>query len=52
MLLTFAIVFFGLALLGIDYALLLASVIAVLDILPVIGVGVILLPFAAIIVLI
>lgn len=51
MLLTFAIVFFGLALLGIDYALLLASIIAVLDILPVIGVGVILVPFGAVMLL-
>ena len=48
MLLTFAVVFFGLAILKVDYALLLASIIAVLDILPVIGVGVILVPLGAV----
>lgn len=44
MLLTFAIMFFGLSLLGVEYALLLSSLIALLDILPAIGVGVILIP--------
>ena len=47
MLLTFAIMFFGLSVLGVEYALLLAFVISLLDILPVIGVGVILIPAGA-----
>ena len=47
MLLTFAMMFFGLAVLGVEYALLLAFVISLLDILPAIGVGVILIPAGA-----
>ena len=45
MLLTFAIMLLGLTVLRVDYALLLSFVIALLDILPAIGVGVILIPF-------
>ncbi len=46
MLLTFAIVLFGLSVLGVRYALLLAAVIAVLDLLPVIGVGTVMIPWS------
>ena len=45
MLLTFMIMLIGLLILGRPYALLLAFVIAVLDILPVLGVGIIILPW-------
>ena len=51
MLLTFAVVFFGLSLLGIEYALLTAFIISVLDVLPIIGVGVILVPYGALMLL-
>lgn len=51
MLLTFAIVFFGMSLLGIEYAFLISVVISLLDILPIIGVGVILVPYGAVLLL-
>lgn len=46
MLLTFSVMTFGLVILGAEYALLLAVVIALLDALPVIGVGTILVPWS------
>ncbi len=46
MLLTFAICLTGLLLLGVEYALLIAVLISVLDILPVIGIGTIFVPWA------
>jgi len=46
MLITFAEIFFGLSVLGIEYSFLIAAVSAVIDILPVLGVGIILLPWA------
>ena len=46
MLLTFSILLLGLTLLRIRYALLMAFVIAILDILPVIGLGAVLIPWA------
>ncbi len=46
MLITFAICLAGLLLLGVEYALLIAAVISVLDILPVIGIGTIFIPWA------
>ncbi len=46
MLLTFVLTLTGLLLLGVNYALLGAAVISVLDILPVIGIGTILIPWA------
>lgn len=48
MLLTFAMIFIGLLLLGVDYALLIAFIVAVLDILPVIGIGIVLIPWSAV----
>lgn len=47
MLLTFAEVFIGLSMLRVDYALLLAILISVVDILPILGTGTILIPWAA-----
>jgi sporulation integral membrane protein YtvI len=47
MLITFVIILSGLLLLGQRYALLLAALIALLDILPVIGVGTVLVPWSA-----
>ena len=47
MLLTFAIMIFGLTLLRVRYALLLAIIIALLDLLPIIGVGTVLIPWSA-----
>ena len=46
MLLTFAEIFIGLSILKVNYALLLAILIAVVDILPLIGTGTILIPWA------
>ena len=46
MLITFAVIFFGLTVLKIRYALLLAVIIALLDMLPVLGVGVLLVPWS------
>ena len=46
MLLTFTEIFIGLSVLGVNYALLLAILIAVVDILPIIGTGTILIPWA------
>ncbi|MBR2466149.1 MAG: sporulation integral membrane protein YtvI [Clostridia bacterium] len=46
MLITFALIFTGLLLLGAEYAFLASVVIAVLDVLPVIGIGTILVPWA------
>lgn len=46
MLITFAEVFIGLSLLGVNYAFILAVVIAVVDILPVLGTGAVLIPWA------
>ncbi len=46
MLLTFAELFLGFIILGVDYALLTASVAALVDILPILGVGTVLLPWA------
>ncbi len=46
MLITFIIMLFGFLVLGIDYAVLLAFVVALLDALPLIGVGTILVPFS------
>ena len=46
LLITFAEVFFGLSVLGVEYSFLIAAVSAAVDILPVFGVGVILIPFA------
>ena len=46
MLLTFAEIFIGLSILRVSYALLLAILIAVVDILPIIGTGTILIPWA------
>lgn len=45
---TFCELFIGFSLLRVDYAFLLAAVIAVVDILPVLGVGTVLIPWAAI----
>lgn len=46
MAITFATVFFGLLLLGVEYALLISAIISVLDILPVIGIGTVLIPWS------
>ena len=46
MLLTFSIMIFGLTLLGTRYALLMAIIIALLDLLPIIGVGTVLVPWS------
>ncbi len=45
MMLTFSVMFFGLSVIGIRYALLMALIIAVLDLLPVIGIGTVLIPW-------
>lgn len=45
---TFALLLAGLLILGVDYALLLALLIAVLDLLPVLGVGTVLLPWSVV----
>ncbi len=46
MLLTFAMMIFGLSVLGVRYAWLLAFIIAVLDLLPVLGIGIVLVPWS------
>lgn len=46
MLITFAEIFFGLSVLGVEYSFLIAAISAAVDILPVLGVGVILIPWA------
>ncbi len=46
LLITFAEIFFGLSVLGVEYSLLIAAITAVVDILPVLGVGIVLLPWA------
>lgn len=46
MLLTFCEVFLGLTILGVDYAFLLSAIIALVDILPVLGTGTVLIPWA------
>ena len=48
LLITFSVVFFGLTLIGTEYALLLAAVTALVDILPVLGVGTVLVPWSVI----
>lgn len=48
LLLTAAELYFGFLILGIDYSLLLALIIAIVDILPVLGVGTVLVPWAVI----
>ena len=47
LLITFAEIFFGLSVLGVEYSFLIAAISAAVDILPVFGVGIILLPWAA-----
>ena len=51
LLLTFAELFLGFCILGVDYAFLLAALVALVDLLPVLGVGTVLLPWAAILLL-
>jgi sporulation integral membrane protein YtvI len=46
LLITFAEIFFGLSVLGVEYSFLIAAISAAVDILPVFGVGIILLPWA------
>lgn len=46
MLLTFCEVFFGLTVLGVNYALIISIIIAVIDILPILGTGTVLIPWA------
>ena len=46
LLITFAEVFFGLSVLGVEYSFLIAAVSAAIDILPVFGVGIVLIPWA------
>lgn len=48
LLLTFSLLFFGFCILRIDYAFLLALVVAVVDLLPVLGVGTVLVPWATV----
>lgn len=43
---TFAEIFFGLSVLGVEYSFLIAAVSAVVDILPILGVGIVLIPWA------
>lgn len=45
MLITFLLMLFGLSLLGVNYVLLMAFIIAVLDMLPVLGIGIVLIPW-------
>ncbi|MBQ3016507.1 MAG: sporulation integral membrane protein YtvI [Clostridia bacterium] len=51
MLLTFAMMLFGLTLLGVRYSVLLAFIIALLDLLPVLGIGIVLVPWGALMLL-
>lgn len=46
LLITFAEIFFGLSVLGVEYSFLIAAISAIVDILPVLGVGIVLLPWA------
>ncbi|MBO5971272.1 MAG: sporulation integral membrane protein YtvI [Clostridia bacterium] len=46
LLITFAEIFFGLSVLGVEYSLIIAAITAIVDILPVLGVGIVLLPWA------
>jgi sporulation integral membrane protein YtvI len=46
MLLTFCAIFVGLSLLGVSYALLLSVIIAIVDVLPILGTGTVLIPWA------
>ncbi len=46
LLITFAELFFGLSVLGVEYSFLIAALTAVIDILPVLGVGIVLIPWA------
>lgn len=48
LLITFCELFVGFSILGIDYAFLIAAAVAVIDILPVLGVGTVLIPWVAI----
>ncbi len=48
LLITFAELFFGLSVLGVEYSFLIAALTALIDILPVLGVGIVLLPWALI----
>lgn len=48
LLLTFAVLFLGLSILRVDYAFLLAALISLVDLLPVLGVGTVLLPWATV----
>ena len=45
MLITFCLMLLGLSILGVRYAILMAFVIAVLDLLPVLGIGIVLIPW-------
>ena len=45
MLITFAIMLFGLLVIGVKYAILMAFIIALLDLLPIIGIGIVLVPW-------
>lgn len=46
LLITFAELFFGLSVLGVEYSFLIAAITALIDILPILGVGIVLLPWA------
>jgi sporulation integral membrane protein YtvI len=46
LLITFAEIFFGLSVLGIEYSFIIAAVCAAIDILPILGVGIVLIPWA------
>lgn len=46
LLITFAEIFFGLSVLGVDYSFLIAAISAIVDILPILGVGIVLIPWA------
>lgn len=46
MLMTFAMMLFGLTVLGVEYALILSFIISLLDVLPVLGIGIVLIPFS------
>jgi sporulation integral membrane protein YtvI len=48
LLITFAEIFFGLTVLGVEYSFLIAAISAAIDILPILGVGIILIPWAII----
>ncbi len=46
LLITFAEIFFGLSVLGVEYSFLIAAISAAVDILPILGVGIVLIPWA------